>query len=250
MLVILLMLALLAIALVEAAPSVAVQVRRDQEEELIRRGNQYVRAIRLFYRKFGRYPTSLDELKDTNHLRFLRREYKDPVTGKDFVLLHPADVKYQPTGFFGKSLLPPGANSNGNPFGTPVVSPMTTPGGSGAANDINNPQTSGNNAPPPGGQVPQPQQQPAGQVDSNGLRPGQIFGGGPIVGVSSSSPKASIKVWREKDHYNDWQFFWVPAMDQAVPGGQMFNPNSLVPGGNPPPGGPSGPPTNQDVNPR
>ena len=111
MLVILLMLALLAIALVEAAPSVAVQVRREQEEELIHRGNQYVRAIRLFYRKFGRYPTSLDELKDTNHLRFLRREYKDPVTGKEFVLLHPADVKYQPTGFFGKSLLPPGANS-------------------------------------------------------------------------------------------------------------------------------------------
>jgi len=240
MLVILLMLALLAIALVEAAPSVAVQVRRGQEEELIHRGNQYVRAIRLFYRKFGRYPTSLDELKDTNHLRFLRREYKDPVTGKEFVLLHPADVKYQPTGFFGKSLLPPGANSNGNPFGTPVVSPMTTPGIQGPPNT---PPT-GDNMQIPGGQATQPQQQPAGQTDSNGLRPGQIFGGGPIVGVSSSSPKASIKIWREKDHYNDWQFFWVPAMDQVVPGGQMFNPNSLVPGGNPPPGGQGRPPTN------
>jgi len=239
MLVILLMLALLAIALVEAAPSVAVQVRREQEEELIHRGNQYVRAIRLFYRKFGRYPTSLDELKDTNHLHFLRREYKDPVTGKEFVLLHPADVKYQPTGFFGKSLLPPGANSNGNPFGTPVVSPMTTPGIQGPPNT---PPT-GDNMQTPGGQATQPQQQPAGQTDSNGLRPGQIFGGGPIVGVSSSSPKASIKIWREKDHYNDWQFFWVPAMDQVVPGGQMFNQNSLVPGGNPPPGGQGAPPS-------
>ena len=224
MLVILLMLVLLSIALVAAAPSVASQVKRDQEEELIHRGNQYVRAIRLFYRKFGRYPTSLDELKDTNHLRFLRREYKDPVTGKDFVLLHPADVKYQPTGFFGKSLLSPGASSNASPFGTPVASPTTTPiNGAPAADQPGAPGTQ-----PPGAQT-NPQQQPADQTDANGLRPGMIFGGGPIVGVASTSTKASLKIWREKDHYNDWQFFWVPAMDQQVFPGQMFPQNSLTP---------------------
>jgi len=215
MLVILLMLALLAIALVEAAPSVAVQVRRDQEEELIHRGNQYVRAIRLFYHKFSRYPTSLDELKDTNHLRFLRREYKDPITGKEFVLLHPLDVKnYQPTGFFGKRLLPPGSNSSSNLFGPPPPPPSN----SGSPQpDVSNQSAAAQGS----------QQQPTGQVDSNGLRPGQIFGGGPIVGVSSSSPKASIKVWREKDHYNDWQFFWDPRMDQAS---QMFPINNLTGG--------------------
>lgn len=245
MLVILLMLVLLSIALVEVAPSVAAQIRRDQEEELMHRGNQYVRAIKLFYRKFGRYPTSLDELKDTNHLRFLRREYKDPITGKEFTLLHPADVKYQPTGFFGKSLLSPGANPGSNPFGVPVASAMTTPGVQTPPIDSSNPQPGAGSNQGRGVQGDQPQQ-PAGQTDSNGLRPGQIFSGGPIVGVSSSSPRASIKIWREKDHYNDWQFFWVPAMDQQVPG-QIFPQNSLTPGNNPPR---QGPPSNQDRNAR
>ncbi|MGA3301352.1 MAG: type II secretion system protein, partial [Candidatus Acidiferrales bacterium] len=34
----------------------ATQNRRAREEETIWRGNQYVRAIRLYYHKTGRYP--------------------------------------------------------------------------------------------------------------------------------------------------------------------------------------------------
>src|SRR5947209_12470171 len=75
--------ALILIALTAALPAIGTQIKRDREDELIHRGHQYVRAIQLYYRKFGRYPASIDELKSTNNLRFLRREYADPITGKD-----------------------------------------------------------------------------------------------------------------------------------------------------------------------
>src|SRR5580698_9892765 len=85
--------ALLAIAAVVMAPVVAFQVKRDREEELIHRGVQYSRAMKHFVKKFGRYPTRIEELENTNQLRFLRRRYKDPITGKDFKILHMGDVQ-------------------------------------------------------------------------------------------------------------------------------------------------------------
>src|SRR5438067_13335061 len=69
------------------------QIKRDREEELIHRGVQYSRAIRRYVKKFGRYPTRIEELENTNNVRFLRRKYKDPVTGQDFKILHMGDVK-------------------------------------------------------------------------------------------------------------------------------------------------------------
>ncbi len=85
--------ALLAIAAVAMAPTFAFELKRDREEELIHRGMQYTRAIQHYYKKFGRYPTRLEDLENTNQVRFLRRRYKDPVTGKDFKLLHLQDVQ-------------------------------------------------------------------------------------------------------------------------------------------------------------
>src|SRR5262249_42323534 len=79
------------------------QVKRDREEEMIHRGVQYSRAIKAFYKKFGRYPTRVEDLENSNGVRFLRRRYKDPLnrdkaTGKekDFKLLHLTDIQ---TGF-------------------------------------------------------------------------------------------------------------------------------------------------------
>ena len=73
--VVLLMLAVILLATMAAAPRMAQQIRRDREEELIHRGTQYARAIKRYYKKFGRYPLSLAQLEDTNHMRFLRRRY-------------------------------------------------------------------------------------------------------------------------------------------------------------------------------
>src|SRR5205823_8671793 len=90
---ILLMLALLVIAAAAVAPEIAMQIRREREEEMIHRGTQYARAIQHFYKKFSRYPTRIEDLENTNNMRFLRRRYKDPLTGKDFRLLHFGEVK-------------------------------------------------------------------------------------------------------------------------------------------------------------
>src|SRR5271154_6689042 len=92
----------LLIGLAIAAPKIATQIRRDKELELYHRGMQYTRAIKLYYKKFGHYPTTLDQLENTNNIRFLRKRYKDPFTGKpDWRLIHYGEpLKAQPTGLF------------------------------------------------------------------------------------------------------------------------------------------------------
>jgi type II secretory pathway pseudopilin PulG len=88
LLVLLLVVAMLGITAAIALPAISFEIRRDREQEMIHRGVQYSRAIRAYYKKFGRYPTRLEDLDNTNNLRYLRKHYKDPITGQDFRLLH------------------------------------------------------------------------------------------------------------------------------------------------------------------
>ena len=64
-------------------PRVAFESQRNREEMLVERGEQYSRAIEVYFRKNKRYPGKLEDLENTNNIRFLRRRYKDPLTGKD-----------------------------------------------------------------------------------------------------------------------------------------------------------------------
>jgi hypothetical protein len=58
--------------------------RRRIEQETIWRGNQYARAIRLYYHKTGHYPQTLDDLqKGMPDLHFLRQAYKNPTNSAD-----------------------------------------------------------------------------------------------------------------------------------------------------------------------
>ncbi|HET6200042.1 MAG: hypothetical protein WBE21_05155 [Candidatus Acidiferrales bacterium] len=58
--------------------------KRQKEAETIWRGQQYARAIGLYYRKFGRFPTNVDDLvKQQNGIRFLRELYKNPMNKED-----------------------------------------------------------------------------------------------------------------------------------------------------------------------
>jgi type II secretory pathway pseudopilin PulG len=59
------------------------EATREKETELVFRGQQYVHAIQLFQRQAGpgAYPPSFDFLVQQ---KFLRKKYKDPITGKDF----------------------------------------------------------------------------------------------------------------------------------------------------------------------
>ena len=77
--------ALMLLTVIVAAPAVRTERRREQEEEMIWRGKQYVHAIKLYYRKNGRFPTTIDDLTKPKNgsLRYLRQEYKDPMNKED-----------------------------------------------------------------------------------------------------------------------------------------------------------------------
>jgi hypothetical protein len=62
----------------------ATQGVRDREAEAVWRGNQYARAVRLYYHKTGRYPQTIDDLsKGMPDLHFLRQAYKNPLNKAD-----------------------------------------------------------------------------------------------------------------------------------------------------------------------
>ena len=65
--------------LLKAAPFVVAEVQRENEAELIFRGEAIVGALRLFATKSGRYPKDLNELMKVRP-RLLRQNYKDPMT--------------------------------------------------------------------------------------------------------------------------------------------------------------------------
>jgi len=100
-----LLVALVFIALAVAAPMVAKDLQREKELESQHRAEQYVRAIRLYYRKTKTYPPSIDALETTNNIRFLRKQYIDPLTGKnDWRIIHVGENKTTVKGFFGQPL--------------------------------------------------------------------------------------------------------------------------------------------------
>jgi type II secretory pathway pseudopilin PulG len=97
-----------------AAPKMAQELKRDREVEAMHRGNQYVRAIQLYYRKSGSYPASMDALAKGTPVKFLRQQYLDPFTGKsDWRIIHVGEAKTTVKGLFGKPLtgLAPGLGS-------------------------------------------------------------------------------------------------------------------------------------------
>jgi len=231
-----LMVALLAMSLVTLLPELAFQIKRDREEEMVHRGVQYSRAVRRYYRKFGGYPPNIDLLESSNNIRFLRKRYKDPITGEDFKFLHMTDVRLS----FGPGIV------GGQTLGKPVAGALNSSPSMGGAPGVTIPERSTD-----------PGQQSANSdstsnspfTTASGQPAGQTFGGSPIVGVASTSTKESIRVYNKKNHYNDWQFVYDPASDR---GGLLVGPyqpslQAILPGQNGQPGDPNG--VGQGMNP-
>jgi type II secretory pathway pseudopilin PulG len=83
-----LVISIMGIGLMVAVPVWQTQIQRENEEELIFRGNQYVEAVRIFQLKNpGKFPETLDELVKK---KCLRRLYRDPMTpeGEWNIILH------------------------------------------------------------------------------------------------------------------------------------------------------------------
>ena len=200
---------LILLALSVEAPRIAQQIKREKEEELVHRGKDYATAIKRFaHKNGGRYPVSIDQLENTNQVRFLRKRYKDPVTGEDnWRLVHVGEAQLNiPT-------TNPGLPGSGNP-GLAGGNPGVAGGNTGLAGT--NPALSQGGI--GGGQLGQGQPQPAGQLGSlttANIGNGQQLGGSQIMGVASVNKGRSIKEFNEKDHYEDWYFVYDPQLEQA-----------------------------------
>jgi type II secretory pathway pseudopilin PulG len=239
-LIILIGLAMMIIAMGIAAPKMAQAIRRDRETEMIHRGVQYARAIKKFYKKFGRYPTSIDQLKNTNNIRFLRKEYKDPMS---------ADGKWRLVRFGEVQLGQQGGGVLGGAGGTTggAASGGTLPPIVGGA--LGEGSSGGQQTPPPQqqqqpqgnpssmfGQSGQPGGRPGGMFADNPSSPtgagGQVFGGGAILGVASMSDKKGIHEFDKKSRYNQWLFVYDPTQDRGQLITGPYNPKAFV--GQPP----------------
>src|SRR3981189_783503 len=88
-----LLMTLRTMAALAVVPEVVQQIQRDREEEMVHRGTEYMRAIKKYYKKFGRYPSRVEELENTNQQRFLRKRFKDPMAKgeKEFKLIRQGD---------------------------------------------------------------------------------------------------------------------------------------------------------------
>ncbi len=75
--------AAVAVKLYLEMPRVAFEHQRNKEGLLVERGQEFVRAIKLYYRKNQKWPQNLEELEKTQETRYLRKRYKDPMTGED-----------------------------------------------------------------------------------------------------------------------------------------------------------------------
>jgi len=223
----LLAVAIFVISLAVALPKVKEAIQRDQEAETMHRGKQYIRAIQLYHRRFHAYPPSVDALVDTNGIRFLRKKYTDPITGRDDWLPVLLGQNKAPTamGFFGQPLDAAEAALMGNGPASSLAS-GESPLGSGTGSTDN----AGSNT----------SQSNGGSTANAGTgAAGQIIGGTGIIGFSPASPRQSIMVYKTKDHYSEWEFVYSPLADWGIRGQLPMLPppgppaNSGSPGFNP-----------------
>src|ERR1035437_1253933 len=230
MITLMLALAMIAIALLTVLPEIGQQIKRDREEEMRRRGTAYMRAIQHYYKKYNSYPTSIAQLEDTNHLRFLRKRYtdpmtRDPATGKerDFKILHQTDIMLNNGPVLGQI---PGQNGQpGGPAGGPQGGLNALPGGlaalgaqTGGVQPAVTPNPASGDASDAEGNSDSAESSPSNSIAKSGSTSGfngPVLGGGPIVGVASMSKEKPIRVFYGKNHYKDWLFIYVPQADQG-----------------------------------
>jgi hypothetical protein len=211
------------IGAVAAAPSILTEGRREKEAEMVWRGEQYERAIGLYYRKFGKYPTKVEDLtKQTNGVRFLRQAYTDPMNKEDgswrFIYVGPNGQligSLRPTNLLQTALSTPGLGGALTSGGG--LQPLVPPGAA-----------TGTNQTPGTGQPGQPGN-PAANANPLESQPQPLDGvvmGGNIIGVGSKIKKPSLRVYFGGDTYQQWEFIWNPTGQAALPGQSPVNPNA------------------------
>ena len=190
------------IVLSAALPYYLTQAQREMEEELIFRGEEYVRAIQKYKRLFGIYPPNIEALSDTNGLPFLRREYRDPTSGTSFRLLTlNQDGTINGSAVYSRSSVNAelAAESNPETKTQPNASQLSTPreGIERKKDAVESHQ---------------------GNLNAQGLQSsfaGQFQGiaGGGIIGVAPESDQRTLKVYNQRNQYNEWEFIAISNVD-------------------------------------
>lgn len=202
-----LLITIMLIMLAAEAPRIQQQIKRAKEQELINRGKQYAIAIRKFVHKNGNYPTSIQQLEDTNHIRFLRKQYLDPMTGKsNWKLIHvgEAEIKIPQTNKSGLQGTNPGLQGSTTQGGTPT--PGQNPGGLSQTPKGSAATLQGQSG---GGSV--------GSLKTSNIGNGPQLGRGGIIGVASVSKDSGIKEFNDTSEYDQWLFVYDRRLEGAVP---------------------------------
>lgn len=163
----------MAVLLGAALPVWNKQAQREREEEYLFRAHEYARGVMKFQRRAGpgTLPPTLDVLVQQ---RFVRRKYKDPLSGEDFQpVFQTVNQPGQPgAGAFGAAT--PGA-----------ATPGAAGQGTGTTSPLGGTPTSGFGGTPTAGQ-------------------GTPMPGAGVIGVVSKSKKSSIKIWNGRTRYDQW----------------------------------------------
>ena len=234
------MVATMMILAMAAAPNLLTDGRREKEADMVWRGQQYARAIGLYYKKFGKYPTKVEDLtRQTNGVRFLRQAYTDPMNKDDgswrFIYVGPNGQligSLRQTSLLQTALSTSGlAGALSLGGGLQPLAPLGPAAGANQASSIGQPGQPGQSGQP--GQPTNPAAN-ANPLESQ-LQPltGDVLGGN-IIGVGSKIKKPSLRVYQGGDTYQEWEFIWNPTGVTGLPGQTPVNPNAnptAVPGG-------------------
>ncbi|HTZ32960.1 MAG TPA: hypothetical protein VMH31_10915 [Methylomirabilota bacterium] len=224
-------LALLVILAAKAAPTVLSEVQREKEADMVWKGEQYARGVKLYYVKTKKFPTSLEDLTtNKTGIRFMRQAYKDPMNKVDgswrLIYVGPngqligslknrslsvggqptapvagtTGTASQPGSSFGSSSF--GSSSFGSGFGSTTGTNANSAqsssfGSSAGSNSFGQPQTIG---------------QPLGMMDASNVI------GGNIIGVGSKVDKKSFLWYDRAKTYREFEFIWDPSKDLRVGG--------------------------------
>jgi hypothetical protein len=254
-------LALLVLSAAAAAPTVLSEIQREREADMVWKGEQYARGVKLFYMKTHRFPPSLEDLtSNKTGIRFMRQAYKDPMNNVDgswrLIYVGPngaliGSLKNRTIGVSGQPSAPTntaGASSQSS-FGSSSFGGSSLGAGAGtsaATTNAGNANQSGgtDSADSSGSSSEQPQSiaQPIGTMDANNVI------GGNIIGVGSKIDKKSFLWYEKAKNYREFEFIWDPSKDARIGGATR---GIGTPIGNGAPGvpvAPTSPFQNQNIN--
>jgi len=255
-------LALLVLGMAAAAPTILSNVQREREKDMVWKGEQYARGVKLYYLKTHRFPTSLEDLtQNKTGIRFMRQAYKDPMNRTDgswrLIYVGPngqliGSLKNRSFSLNGQPAIAGGTtqgaqSSFGSGFGSSSFGASTTQNANSSATSTfgtTGGTTDSNGSANSSGQ-PQTLAQPLGPMDASSVI------GGNIIGVASKVDKKSFLWYQTAKNYKEFEFIWDPSKDVRIGGASrgigtpVQNLGSGAPGV---PVSPTSPLQNQNIN--